>query len=245
MRCAVYAGILIALGGCDGPVHGPMVKALPEFQLSSQTPEDDGTYLGRIDPLGGQWRVEHIGESDFSRFDAWVNFNAGGFLNHGAGCRGSSPAFYRLDGAQITITRLEPIQTGKCAGTRQLADGTAEARITAAESEGLLASFLDQLVGWGRQGDTLILTARDGTRATLTRPVDPHPELAGRWLIESIGGEPLITERRPATLRIGMGHIGAHADCNSIGGTFAIPAPGRISITGPLVGTQMGCAPED
>jgi heat shock protein HslJ len=245
MRCAVYAAILIALGGCEAPVHGPMVTPLAQVQSSSRIAEDDGTYLGRIDPLGGRWRVAQIGKSDLSRYEAWVNFSAGGFLNHGAGCRGGYPAFYRLDGGGIAITRLEPIQVGECGGNSHLADGTAEARIAAGESERLLASFLDRLMTWSRQSDTLILTARDGTRATLTRPIDPHPELAGRWLIESIGGQPLVTEHRLATLRIGMGHIGAHAECNSLGAMLAIPSPGRISLTSRIISTEKGCAPED
>ena len=71
-------------------------------------------------------------------------------------------------------------------------------RAASAASERRLAAFLDQLAGWQRPDDrTLILTAKDGTRATLTRPVEPHPEIAGRWIIESIGGKPLVTERRP------------------------------------------------
>jgi heat shock protein HslJ len=119
------------------------------------------------------------------------------------------------------------------------------ARQAAADSERQLATFIDRLSGWSREGDALILTARDGTRATLTRPVEPHPEIAGRWLIENIGGEPLVTERRPATLGIAMGGIGAHADCNSMGAQFTIPAPGRIVVAGPVVSTAIGCAPED
>ena len=42
-----------------------------------------------------------------------------------------------------------------------------------------------------------------------------------------------------------MNHIGAHADCNSGGGPFAIPAPGRIEVARELISTQIGCAPED
>jgi heat shock protein HslJ len=79
----------------------------------------------------------------------------------------------------------------------------------------------------------------------LSRPRQPHPELAGTWLIETIGGKPLVTERRPAQLSIDMNHIGAHADCNSMGSAFTIPAPGRFEVSGHLVSTAMGCAPED
>jgi heat shock protein HslJ len=213
--------------------------ALPADAGTSAAPADDGTYLARIDPLGGRWRVERIGEKDFSGLDAQIDFSAGGFLNHGAGCGGGHPAFYRLNGGQITITRIERVRIGKCPG------GTAAERTAAGNSEQVLASFIDRLATWSREGDVLTLTARDGTRAVLRKPVDPNPELAGRWLIESIGGRPLVTERRPATLSIGAGSIGAHADCNRMGTQFAIPSPGRMLVKGPVMSTQIGCAPED
>ena len=120
------------------------------------------------------------------------------------GLGGGYPAFYRLEGDRIAITRLEAIRTGKCAGTPELANGTPALRAAAAASERRLAAFIDRLSGWSRDGDVLILTARDGTRAVLTTPAEPHPELAGRWLIESIGGAPLVTERRPPILSIAM-----------------------------------------
>jgi len=153
---------------------------------------------------------------------------------------GGYPAFYRLTGEQLTVTRLEPIRIGKCSAA------AAMARTTAAASERQLAAFLDQVSAWKQPDDrTLILNARDGTQALLTRLIEPHPELAGRWLIESIGGQPLVTERRPPTLSISMAGIGAYADCNSMGGSFAISAPGQISVTGPMVSTAIGCLPED
>jgi heat shock protein HslJ len=173
-----------------------------------------------------------------SRVNAWVDFSAGGFLNHGAGCFGSYPAFYRLSGAQVTVTRLERVETGKCPGD------TAAERTAAAKSERLFASFLDRLAGWSRQGDVLTLTARDGTRATLRRPVDPNPELRGRWLIESIGGKPLATDR-PATLEFRRGFIGAYADCNRISAQFTTPSPGRISVSERVLATERGCIPDD
>ncbi len=246
MRCAASALTLLVLGGCEAPVREFPSGKLMQAKLSSQVPEDDGTYLGRIDPFGGQWRVGRIGQTDFSPFEAYVIFSAGGFLNHGAGCRGSHPAFYRLSGGRISITRIEPVRVGKCGDSpSQTGKGQRGAQVTPGESERRLASFLDQIAGWTRQSDTLILTARDGTRATLTRPVDPHPQLAGRWRIESIGGKPFITERRPATLSVGMGHVRARADCNSMSTTFSIPSPGRMLIKNSMVATQMGCAPED
>ncbi len=106
-RSAVAALTLLVLGGSEAPVHDLPGEKLTQAQRSLQVPEDDGTYLGRIDPLGGQWRVSRIGQTDLSPFEAYVTFSAGGFLNHGAGCRGGYPAFYRLLGGRITITPRE------------------------------------------------------------------------------------------------------------------------------------------
>jgi heat shock protein HslJ len=232
---------LLAAAACDAanaPARPPTPPALQPVLVAGAV--DDGTYLGRIDPLGGQWSVERLGNEDFRGFKGWINFSAGGFLNHGAGCAGGYPAFYRLDGQSIAITRREAIQVGKCAGA------SPASRADSAASERRLASFLDQLVSWHKpDAYTLLLTARDGTRAVLTRPAEPYPDLAGRWIIESIGGQPLVTERRPPTLSIRMRSIGVHTDCNSMGSEFSIPAPGRIAVAGPIVGTAIGCAPED
>jgi heat shock protein HslJ len=243
-RLLLFLAVSVA-AACTAPSSTPAAAGGALAAGRSASPADDGSYLARIDPLGGQWRIERLGEEDFARFGGWVHFSAGGFLNHGAGCSGGYPAFYRLDGDRIAITRIEPIRIGKCAGTAELANGPPSLRAAAGDSERRLAGFLNRLSSWERHSDTLILTARDGTRAVLSRPSEPHPEIAGRWLIETIEGEPLVTERRPATLSIAMGSIGAHADCNSMGSSFTIPAPGRISVAGPIMGTAIGCAPED
>lgn len=241
--CLLAAATVI---GCAVPADTTSpADAATSPTVAEPVAADDGSYLERIDPLGGQWRVERIGDEDFTRFKAWVDFSAGGFINHGAGCAGGYPAFYRLDGAHVAVTRLEPIAIGKCAGTQELANGSAADRAVAAASERRLASFVDRLSRWSRDGDTLVLTAGDGTRAILRKPREPHPELAGRWRVESIGGEPLVTERRPPTLAIAMNAIGAYADCNSMGSGFTIPSPGRIEVAGPIMSTAIGCAPED
>jgi heat shock protein HslJ len=246
MRCAVLMLILLPVSACKAPAEGTMPpEATASTARIAAEVADDGTYLQRIDPLGGQWQVQQLGEADYLRFNGWIGFSGGGFISHGAGCGGGYPAFYRLDGEEISVSRLEPIRTGKCAGTSALAGGSAAAREIAADSERRLGAFVDQLSRWDREGNTLLLVARDGTRALLTRPQEPHPEIAGRWRIESIGGEPLVTERRPATLSIGFNSIGVHADCNSMGSSFTRPAPGRISVSGPIMGTAIGCGPED
>lgn len=231
--------ILLTVAGCTSPVTAPVPQPPASASIAAGA-EDDGTYLRRIDPLGGQWRVEQLGGRDFTRFNASINFSGGGFLNHGAGCGGGYPAFYRLEGDRISITRLEKVQIGKCASA------STTNRTDAADSELRLASFLDQLVGWSRPDErTVLLKARDGESALLTRPVEPHPEIAGRWLIESIAGKALVTEQRPPTLSISMNSVGVYADCNSMGGTFTVPAPGQIAVKGPFISTLIGCSAED
>jgi heat shock protein HslJ len=245
---ALALAALMLPAACAAPADEPGAQAVATpapLQSVALDAQDDGSFLERIDPLGGQWHVQRIATADFARFKAWMNFSGGGFINHGAGCAGGYPVFYRVDGQTVTTTRREAVRIGKCEGTAELVNATPAARAAAGESERQLATFVDRLSGWRRQGDTLFLTAADGTEAILTRPAEPNPELAGRWLIESIGGEPLVTERQPATLGLSMNGIGAHGDCNSMGATFSVPAPGRIVVTGPIVSTAIGCAPED
>lgn len=237
MERILWLTAFVATASCEASNDPSLPAIAPRASIAAV---DDGTFLGRIDPLGGQWRVERIGEENLEPFKAWVNFSAGGFLNHGAGCSGGYPAFYRLEGPRLTIIRREAIRIGKCSSARPAT------RAAAAQSERRLTAFLDQAVAWDRQNDrTLILSAKDGTRAVLTRPVEPNPDLAGRWIIETIGSQALVTERRPPTLSISMGSIGVVADCNSMGAPFTVPAPGRITVTTPIMGTAIGCGPED
>lgn len=236
MRPGFSLVALLALSACDSSTRPPLPPASPAASAAAGAagPVDDGTFLKRIDPLGGQWQVERIGPDDFERFNAYVNFSAGGFLNHGAGCSGGYPAFYRLDGPRLTIVRREAVRIGKCESD------------AAAQSERRLADFLDQADAWAKPDErTLVLTARDGTRALLARPIEPDPQLAGRWIIETIGGRPFVTERRPPTLSVSIRSISVVADCNRMAAPFTLPAPGRIALTAQVVGTQMGCAPED
>ena len=231
--------ILLAVAGCTSPETAPVSQSSASAPIAVAA-EDDGTYLSRIDPLGGQWRVERLGQQDFTRFNGSVNFSGGGFLNHGAGCGGGYPAFYQIEENRISMTRLEKVEVGKCGSA------ATPARAVAADSERRLASILDEVIGWSRPDErTLLLTGRRGETALLTRPVEPHPEIAGRWLIESIAGKAVVTERRPPTLSISMNSIGGHADCNSMGATFTVPSPGRIVVNGPFVSTLIGCSADD
>lgn len=75
-------------GACEPSPAPEQAAAAPSATPAGAV--DDGTFLQRIDPLGGQWQVASIGGEDFQSFKAWVNFSAGGFPNHGAGFRGYS-----------------------------------------------------------------------------------------------------------------------------------------------------------
>src|SRR5687767_7748737 len=98
MERILYLAAILSASSCGVSEMAAPPEPAPGLRPASTGAVDDGTFLERIDPLGGQWAVERIGDEDFTRFKGWINFNAGGFLNHGAGCSGGYPAFYRLDG---------------------------------------------------------------------------------------------------------------------------------------------------
>ncbi|HJR82899.1 MAG TPA: hypothetical protein VJ775_03125, partial [Sphingomicrobium sp.] len=81
MKRVPWLVALVATASCEASNDPPPAAVAPRTNVTS--PVDDGTFLERIDPLGGQWRVESIGDDDLQPFKAWVNFSAGGFLNHG------------------------------------------------------------------------------------------------------------------------------------------------------------------
>lgn len=242
MRKSAFVLLALTTVSCappQAPPGAPRVTAPDPVAVSAASPAvDDGSYLERIDPLGGQWMVERLAGQDFRRFDARISFTAGGFLNHGAGCGGGHPAFYRLDGGQLAITRREPVRIGKC-------ERSPAGPAAAAASERDLGSFLDRVASWERRAvDTLLLRDQQGGEALLTRPVEPQRDIAGRWLIESIGGRPFVTER-PANVTVARGTITADADCNRMSANFSVPRPGVLAISGGVIGTQRGCAPQD
>ena len=191
------------------------------------SPHDDGTYLARIDPLGGNWRVMSIGDLQAGAYESWVNFAEGGFLNHGGRCGGGAPAFYQIDGEKIVFSRFETPQYGKCEEPNGVAFDRA------------LTALIDRATIWQKpNAETLVLTAADGTRAVLTKPPVLRPDINGRWQMVSIGGEPF-----PATMTIGNDWMSAHADCNSISFDFAVPEPGKIVVKD-WIQTSMGCGKE-
>ncbi|MET0180920.1 MAG: META domain-containing protein [Novosphingobium sp.] len=195
-------------------------------------PVDDGTYLGRIDPLGGRWRVERLGAEPFPPDTAWVDFSDAFFLTTTAGCGGGHPAFYRLDGGSIAVTRREAVRIGKCP------DRAAPGR------ERRLAGFIDRAARWAKPSpDRLEITGHDGTRAVLARPIGPNPpQLAGRWRVVALGGRPFVS-RRPAEVVFGFGGISATADCNRWGAPLTVSGAGlRI---GQGMQTLIGCGAED
>jgi len=83
MRLWFFAAVA-TISACTAPAESPSAEAPSPAPVSAAV--DDGSYLERIDPLGGQWRVERIGNDDFTVYKAWIDFSEGGFLNHSAGC---------------------------------------------------------------------------------------------------------------------------------------------------------------
>lgn len=197
---------------------------------TAQAVGDDGTYLDRIDPLGGTWLLRSLDSVDVSVREAVLMGSGGGFLNHNAQCGGGHPAFYAIDDNRITVTRREAVRIGKC--------GDAAG---AAAFERRWADFIDSLATWQRKGETLRLTASSGTVAVLERPPHAVPALAGRWLVETIGGKPFVLERRTAA-EVEYRHAGlsASAECNTAYGDVAPSGAIRMGAA-----TQMGCEAED
>lgn len=234
IRLGILLGAAAIVCACSEPADPPAPKA------RALAAADDGTYLKRIDPLGGAWRVEQIKGEDFQQYQAWISFSEGGFLTHGAGCRGGYPAFYQINGPALAVSRREPIQTGKCGGRSGITQKAAAA------SEHMLGSFLDQTIAWSQSDtQTLILVTGTGARAVLTKPTEPYPQLAGHWLIHRIGDQPFVTESRSPILSIAMGSIQAYADCNSMGTAFTASAGGQMAVGGSILSTLIRCLPED
>lgn len=66
-----------------------------------------------------------------------------------------------------------------------------------------------------------------------------------RWLVRAIDGRPPISSGdAAATLIFGSdGNIAANGGCNGFGGRYMLTGEG-LRIYGPMIGTQMACAPE-
>lgn len=240
LRAAFVVG-LIMLAGCTAAVErGSAGDTSASLPLETPGPVDDGSYLSRIDPLGGQWRVDAVGltvypPGDRARADfSYVTFSDGGFLNSYAGCSGGYPAFYRLDGPRMAVTRREKVTIGKCADP------------AAARRETMLAAFLDRAVGWNIPAPgALVLTAADGTLAQMSQPPDPHPELSGRWRVVSIGGASFMTRELPGEVGFGFGAFGggisAQAACNHFSANLTIAGSNLDASDG--LSTLIGCDP--
>ena len=186
----------------------------------------DGSYLARIDPLGGSWSLESLGGENVSARRGYLTADGGGFISHGAQCGGGFPLFYKVDGDRIATTRREPVRPGKCGGARG-----AEA------FERRWAAFLDDAVRWEREGDTLRLASADGAVAVLSRPTFPFPEIAGRWKVVAIGGKPF-----DASARFLPSGLSAQARCNTLWASYAA-GPNGIDVEDNPAATQQGCTP--
>ena len=58
MRCAALVLTLLPYAACTAPADAPAVlEAAAPTQVTASWVADDGSYLTRIDPLGGQWKI--------------------------------------------------------------------------------------------------------------------------------------------------------------------------------------------
>ena len=184
----------------------------------------------------GQWFVDSVGEVQYpapaTGLRANVTFDANGFLSHWASCGGAYPAFYTLNEGNIAISRREAVVYGKC-------DSAAGER-----RERALTAALDTVQSWVVNADRLVLTSSDGTVTRLSRPVEPIPALGGDWIVLTIGGAPLGSDR-PAGVSFTRGFLGAGADCNSLSTEYEADASGYLRVTGDMLTTLVGCSPDD
>lgn len=163
MRIWVLAAVGMS-GACNTPVDTPPAGASSGEEVVETAPvgaADDGTYLSQIDPLGGQWRVERIGDEDFTPHDALINFSAGGFLNHGPAA--AAAIRHSTDSRDSGLPSPgEEARIGKC--------GSGPAGARAAQSERRLTAFLDQAVPWSRPDGSDDRARRKGRHS---RPASP------------------------------------------------------------------------
>lgn len=111
-----------------------------------------------------------------------------------------------------------------------------EARITVG-GELLFVTTTRHTVLAGGRDDTDIVVQRAGGKDDAARPSGP----AGHWLVESIRGD-AVASRVRTTMEIGKdGSIGGKGGCNGYGGKATVS--GERMKFGPLVSTQMACAP--
>ena len=90
----------------------------------------------------------------------------------------------------------------------------------------------------GKRAEVAELTA--GIAVPATERIEDR-----RWQVRAIDGRaPISSGDAAVTLMFGGdGNIAANGGCNSFGGRYRLTGEG-LKISGPMIGTQMGCAPE-
>ena len=229
--------ITLILSACAvAPAAVEPERAQATSIASDVEPNPDAPDPVPADAILGQWFVDSVGDMQFpapaTGIRAFVSFDDTGFLSHAAACGGGYPAFYTLDGNRVAIERREAVVYAKCGGA------AGEAR------ERALTAALDAVERWEVVGDSLLLTSQDGTVTRLSRPTEPIPELGGDWVVLTIGGTPLGSDR-PAVVGFSRPFLGAGADCNGLSTEYEADESGGIRITGPLIATEMGCRADD
>jgi heat shock protein HslJ len=153
----------------------------------------------------------------------------GGEYSTQAGC-GNFGGFYSVEGPRIRVRPRDPVRTGKCSSR------------AAARLEAALAGFVAQASLYTFLPDgSLRIIARDGRFGLFRRPPHAVPALAGPWLVEGIGGDPIAWSRR-AQLLFEEERVSASAECNHYGARVR-PAGSGFLVTGGAA-TEMACDPE-
>jgi heat shock protein HslJ len=185
--------------------------------------------MREIDPLGGSWRPVRVGSLQVADpAKARLYFYGGAHFNSQAGC-GSFEGRYRLDGARIQASLIEPVRTGKCPDA------------AAARLELALGRLMTQASSYSLLADgTLRIVARDGSFALFRRAVPAIPALAGRWVVERIGAHP-IDPALGARIHFWDDWVTAVAGCNQLGAGVRPTATGFALQGG--AATEMGCGP--
>lgn len=185
--------------------------------------------MREIDPLGGSWRPLRLGPMTVpAAVKARLYFYGGAHFNGQAGC-GSFEGRYRLDGSRIQAGLVEPLRVGKCTDA------------VAARLELALGRLMTGSSSYALQDDgTLRITGRDGRAALFRRTAQAVPVLAGRWVVERIGAEP-IDPKLNSRIHFWDNWVTAVAGCNQLGMEVERTATGLLMKGG--AATEMGCGP--
>lgn len=121
--------------------------------------------------------------------------------------------------------------------------------LTVLGTPGLRASVQGLLLTLTTPGDRTLVFRRAGLTggADLRDPTPPAPAPTARdgsYRLTGVDGQPAPRTLQPVTLSLEGTRVGGSDGCNSFGGEYRLDG-GRLSLTGPLVGTLRACPEPD